>query len=99
GPRALHSFPTRCSSDLEGGAHAHGLLALELVLDAVEHHLRGLLPGQLGDLVELSRQLRLASLEQLSLRLQVVGPLVEPLLDLVRSEEHTSELQSRENLV
>src|SRR5690606_13776777 len=65
---------------------AHGLLALELALDALEHHGRGLLAGELGDLVELRREPRLAGLELLLARLQLGGALVQPLLGLVEPQ-------------
>src|SRR5690606_41617352 len=80
-PRALHSFPTRRSSDLLPGRE-HRLDVLSAVLE-VE-----------GDVV---------ARPDPAVR-QVVRQAVGPLLELrvgapLRSEEHTSELQSRENLV
>src|SRR5690606_8919948 len=58
----------------------------ELALDALEHHGRGLLAGELGDLVELRREPRLAGLELLLARLQLGGALVQPLLGLVEPQ-------------
>src|SRR5690606_41537547 len=73
GPRALHSFPTRRSSDL--------LLDHEYT----QHGLRwSLLKGKERSRVAALR----AAAEALGLTVH-----------LGRSEEHTSELQSRENLV
>src|SRR5690606_41528885 len=75
--RALHSFPTRRSSDLFGYSRLYGGV-----------------PGGQAELVRVPKA--------------NVGPLVVPdalsdeqvlFLSDIRSEEHTSELQSRENLV
>src|SRR5690606_34038503 len=71
---------------VQGRAHAHGLLALQLALDALEHHGRGLLARELGDLVELRREPGLAGLELLLARLQLGGALVQALLDLVEPQ-------------
>src|SRR5690606_40290339 len=91
---ALHSFPTRRSSDLEhrGGLVAHaGVPAIpgEGALAAVRRHLQHW--GTTGR-EHFDRDLALARAGAHQ------GPLADPLRDL-RSEEHTSELQSRENLV
>src|SRR5690606_42013635 len=83
-PRDLHSFPTRRSSDLGDGC---GERPLEGVGDAL---------GVRGQAVR-------AGLEQaeLALREQVAGEVavLVGVRGAGRSEEHTSELQSRENLV
>src|SRR5690606_41481900 len=67
-PRALHSFPTRRSSDLE---------KLNIENPDLDEHMAEILESE--DLDE-DQQKKLAYLR-------------------IRSEEHTSELQSRENLV
>src|SRR5690606_41916926 len=79
--RALHSFPTRRSSDLwmwgptvESGLRAHAE-ATGRTLDEVRAEIAARLPlGEIPDDADCARA-------------------------IVRSEEHTSELQSRENLV
>src|SRR5690606_41356502 len=96
-PLASHSFPTRRSSDLHAGlggtrpqvvahlrAHLADLLAQRLHVALPAEHF-GTNP------LEIIRQLRTAHQHpRTHQRLMLPGP---------RSEEHTSELQSRENLV
>src|SRR5690606_41206994 len=80
--RALHSFPTRRSSDLHQQAILHAVLDQDRVLEA--------------------RQLwrRLTTVDRQHAELHVVHVEGVHLAAAVgRSEEHTSELQSRENLV
>src|SRR5690606_40830061 len=91
-PRDLHSFPTRRSSDL---ARPHFLVEHHLVLEVVQR------PGKLRERVHLhvaadrgSRERNERLLGEASLQL-----IDETALRADRSEEHTSELQSRENLV
>src|SRR5690606_40296635 len=89
--RALHSFPTRRSSDLaiehELGQWALRLLLLTLAVTPLRQ-----LTGQ-PVLLQFRRMLGLYAFAYASLHFAAwLG------LDL-RSEEHTSELQSRENLV
>src|SRR5690606_41686293 len=83
-PRALHSFPTRRSSDLAAVERLRGLVAgdrVQGVVAQVPAQARAAAPGlQVGEVDP------------------VVGRLV-PVEAAGRSEEHTSELQSRENLV
>src|SRR5436305_8930433 len=77
-PPALHSFPTRRSSDLVAldlRLHALGPLVADQLGDLLRVLLADPLGHRGGDLVHLAGQLRL------------------------RSEEHTSELQSRPHLV
>src|SRR5205085_10505680 len=97
-PRALHSFPTRRSSDLE-------------VPHRVEERQPGqslVQPGQAteeprvsaGELFEIRR--RAEERERADRDAAISGPqrpldLARP--EVVRSEEHTSELQSQSNLV
>src|SRR5690606_39792565 len=82
-PPPLHSFPTRRSSDL---VHRHG--TAEAHAEAARHLL---LEAELrGDAV---RQAELAHAAEHRRRTARED------LDAFRSEEHTSELQSRENLV
>src|SRR5690606_41407437 len=71
-PRALHSFPTRRSSDLGAGHHRH---PADIPHDAP------------GDNVHAGER-------------AVIGDRKDPVFQFGnRSEEHTSELQSREKLV
>src|SRR5690606_40122316 len=91
----LHSFPTRRSSDLfpppcsmtEGGRSRAGKAWLVLEGRVASHPL----PHPRRRKVEL---VRLTSTTGRSSDLQALGASAAP-----RSEEHTSELQSRENLV
>src|SRR5690606_41389677 len=93
----LHSFPTRRSSDLPA------MKAVEIT-DTLIHHLRtdrprfarvnyanGDMVGHTGDL-----QATIAAVQVVDLQLARLQRAVD---ELDRSEEHTSELQSRENLV
>src|SRR5690606_41523646 len=85
-PRDLPSFPTRRSSDLRGFAHN----AERLQNRHTSAHHGGEVsrePGN-GDLREKLTEHRQLELER-----------VDHLPHALRSEEHTSELQSRENLV
>src|SRR5690606_41951092 len=82
--RALHSFPTRRSSDLVKHDLADGLARLGTARLTRAHHRAPLL------LEPLPQQLRLGGL---------AGSVATLEGDPERSEEHTSELQSRENLV
>src|SRR5690606_39554366 len=87
-PRGLPPSPTRRSSDLElftGGLGGLPRHAINAAFTAARHADRA--PAQAAD--------------QLGGGLQVFGQLLGVLVAVVRarSEEHTSELQSRENLV
>src|SRR5207302_4123504 len=98
-PIHLHSFPTRRSSDLpQFSLHHSCTLAHQGVGAGARHPYREVLTDQ-GIA---------ACLGMREVQSPVVGspadPLSESLVpslhqDLLRSEEHTSELQSRENLV
>src|SRR5690606_41597536 len=91
--RHLHSFPTRRSSDLTD-LGPHGADQVELLFSANPgSEPRGL--GKVASGGELSR-VRLAIEVILAAKSGNRGTFV---FDEVRSEEHTSELQSRENLV
>src|SRR5690349_22108928 len=81
--RDLHSFPTRRSSDLEGGepGNAIGVLQAELE-ELIEAAIRAI-HAQLQD-----------CLDKQSGELRIIKPRAT-----LRSEEHTSELQSRRDLV
>src|SRR5690606_42013997 len=81
--RDLHSFPTRRSSDLEAKVGLHQLLLGLLRLGLALVDGLERVPQALGALLELVGA-------ALDLGAQLLLP---------RSEEHTSELQSRENLV
>src|SRR5690606_41590818 len=91
-PPALLSFPTRRSSDLAPLVAGLGaLVALRgRVPSAVSRHLTRV-PASVRD--GLGAGLRAAAL------LLALGLAVVVLAVVLRSEEHTSELQSRENLV
>src|SRR5690606_42111506 len=78
--RALHSFPTRRSSDL------HVIITYMLVKQSVDQFLLTQSCVYAGIYVNLTNK-----------RMSIVGLLFDQLG--ARSEEHTSELQSRENLV
>src|SRR5690606_41689126 len=82
-PRALHSFPTRRSSDLLAAR-------LRRARDVALRPGPVRLPPR-GDLAQIGWD-RLA-------RVARIGHLPRGVAQLGRSEEHTSELQSRENLV
>src|SRR5690606_42162244 len=88
-PRALHSFPTRRSSDL------HADMPLERAWSAAVHAVTELpAAGSIAIIVqrEFSEPVTLAFVEEtVASKAHCLG--------LHRSEEHTSELQSRENLV
>src|SRR5690606_41946750 len=94
----LHSFPTRRSSDLLRGAFVRDraggwrqLVVATAPIDITERDLRGQ-DADLTDLLtaELVRPFDFAAPPLMRFLLLRVGD---------RSEEHTSELQSRENLV
>src|SRR5690606_42154517 len=92
--RDLHSFPTRRSSDLERQQIFEAYLSLNkyCVENLQEGHLRELLIKHGVDKKDLEKDGRkLGTLKLLTLFMQRVLK--------IRSEEHTSELQSRENLV
>src|SRR5690606_41899961 len=94
-PRGLPSFPTRRSSDL---LRETGLVALVVAVAPVPHQIDQHVATELHPVAE--RQAR-----RLDARFGIVGVDVEDRnLEAAReparrSEEHTSELQSRENLV
>src|SRR5690606_39654927 len=94
-PRVLHSFPTRRSSDLSPDTAARLFTRPASVAKSSTRHRRpdGSLPeagvGLLSGACLMVMQ---------SQRGHAFGPLSVP-GRILRSEEHTSELQSRENLV
>src|SRR5690606_40112033 len=90
-PRALHSFPTRRSSDLVDGAHSAA--QLHASLDALEGGER-LYAGLRRD-----AQLRCRRQGGKRIHLVMLARQIPFYGSHGRSEEHTSELQSRENLV
>src|SRR5690606_39578412 len=97
--RTLHSFPTRRSSDLPT-ARLSGLFlstagqisrSVGRQFDGLEQRLYLCPGGTLKDLFDpLASQVRCEGLDEIVHEATQKGPL--------RSEEHTSELQSRENL-
>src|SRR5690606_42153422 len=81
-PRALHSFPTRRSSDLLGSMITNrGLIVTALTMLIAFMMLGGMMPYMLNEHFNNGQLLSIVNFVDL------------------RSEEHTSELQSRENLV
>src|SRR5690606_41627567 len=91
-PPAPSSSPTRRSSDLAGGAAA-AAANVEDIDPLLELRREPLVEGQ--NVVEQSCHDRLSAL----LGHHFVEAVVGLVGDAARSEEHTSELQSRENLV
>src|SRR5205085_11845474 len=96
-PRRLHSFPTRRSSDLDGGK-APVLGRSELVTLTVDEN------GTFS--VKYGAEERKKNIDAIALGVDVggatlsLGLLAPPATaDTARSEEHTSELQSQSNLV
>src|SRR5207249_10837310 len=85
-PRALHSFPTRRSSDL--------MLAL-VALGALLGWIAGTLVTRLARALRLDERSRTWGLTSALARAGIYRPLSQ----VLRSEEHTSELQSRFDLV
>src|SRR5690606_41552470 len=92
--RDLHSFPTRRSSDLSRAHQRNIVPVVDQALSEAGVHARNLQaiaftrgPGLMG-----------ALLVGVSFAKGMAAALNIPLIE-VRSEEHTSELQSRENLV
>src|SRR5690606_40043319 len=97
--RDLHSLPTRRSSDLVDQTYLYGILkalaagdGAALVTGAEQMAERSLsFESALQDLASLLHRVALAQV--------VPQSIADDDPDAVRSEEHTSELQSRENLV
>src|SRR5690606_40138598 len=95
-PVALHSFPTRRSSDLAAGVRAGLRLILHQVACNVAQGAVKLLNSPLDSRSQICRIVCLGDISR-----PLHGPRYKPARSrgLERSEEHTSELQSRENLV
>src|SRR5690606_41325871 len=96
--RALHSFPTRRSSDLSYGrlpGPTRGDVMTEST-SGYNHPENESLPSR-----DYERQIALLSAknERLAEALRAARDQIVELKKQLRSEEHTSELQSRENLV
>src|SRR5690606_39716673 len=94
-PRAVRTFPTRRSSDLAWSR----LEARHDLVDAIqfEHEVLERAPG--SAVAADGRRRQRAARPQLGPRLQEAGDMLFLEVPRCRSEEHTSELQSRENLV
>src|SRR5207302_4880591 len=99
GPRALHSFPTRRSSDLP--QFPIGILDAAFVL--LELGVRARLARRLREEQRTAKALAAVAVGVRELiggvHAQPFGTDGDPIGVALRSEEHTSELQSRENLV
>src|SRR5690606_41286083 len=94
--RYLHSFPTRRSSDLT----SMKVLVMSLCVVHLKPRQSSLLrcSGNAGDPGSDSEEVAyIRSIESTSCRL--CSTPLKPAASYARSEEHTSELQSRENLV
>src|SRR5207302_2869983 len=96
--RDLHSFPTRRSSDLEGAARLGVSLTFVIARGDPYTELRRVADEMRADAVVVgaSTQAGHRWIGSLAVRLVKAGRWP---VTVVRSEEHTSELQSRENLV
>src|SRR5207302_10742268 len=93
-PRYLLSFPTRRSSDLGSASNVTGVtISLRLRRDLLPREVTGYTPTQGPQCSKL-----FSSEPSRSQRSRCLPHLPWPSLK-TRSEEHTSELQSRENLV
>src|SRR5690606_40226821 len=98
-PTMLHSFPTRRSSDLN--IHDPGITTLELLCYALtdltyrtEYAIPDLLATEEGTVANIKKHFLTAK------NIFPNKPItVQDYRKILRSEEHTSELQSRENLV
>src|SRR5690606_40707066 len=98
-PRALHSFPTRRSSDLRSPDNTHGT-AIASVIGANANNAKGMV----GIAPDSRMELYVACWAEQGVFGAVcdsftLAKALDTLLNDPRSEEHTSELQSRENLV
>src|SRR5206468_4706774 len=95
-PRALHSFPTRRSSDLASRAWNASLMRRRLSASKSRIRLRP------GDFIGLGPSTRLAEILAEPVRRAIAIRHLfgaDRAITLRRSEEHTSELQSRSDLV
>src|SRR5690606_39311594 len=93
----LHSFPTRRSSDLD---IVNGYIRGNFKYD----QLKGIVENSLGSLYKNYSPNKIATNQFIEYNLDIQNKIVDlfvPKLEIAdeRSEEHTSELQSRENLV
>src|SRR5207302_10632679 len=97
-PRDLHSFPTRRSSDLLD--HSVGALMVKRVLMVAYHFPPMNLSSGIQRTLRFAQYLPEFNWEPVVLTAQPRAYFsVSPASLAERSEEHTSELQSRENLV
>src|SRR5690606_41453727 len=93
-PRDLHSFPPRRSSDLTVHLCQAGAAPEVIYHHAEDAHVAALSRGE--SLIAIGHS---EHGDSRHMALRVVRPDGATVADLWRSEEHTSELQSRENLV
>src|SRR5690606_41884547 len=89
------AFPSRRSSDLSGVSARMGITALENRMSTAER--RALLTGEDRTTVRLVDFMGV--IPSITGKIELVYEGEQEGADYVRSEEHTSELQSRENLV
>src|SRR5690606_41073828 len=90
-PRDLHSFPTRRSSDLKRTNMA--------AIDAIGIEARRVLLEVMMSVAWADREIAPEERQAARAAAMSLGLVMPGDTDLTRSEEHTSELQSRENLV
>src|SRR5690606_41286979 len=96
---SLPPFPTRRSSDLQPhAARLAGGIVIELDQLGVEQQVAAHVPAACADLPD-ALALEPGAQEPGEALAGALGPARELVLAAGRSEEHTSELQSRENLV
>src|SRR5690606_41311314 len=95
--RSLHSVPTRRSSDLaQLGLRARSVERRRIEPHALDRVAQDRLGQDLGRGVVPVHQRSVVELEELAASVALLAVLLQ---EVPRSEEHTSELQSRENLV
>src|SRR5690606_41386056 len=91
----LYPFPTRRSSDLKVREAAYGWIDALAAEQFLHGPLIGVHPGDLGVMINVPG----AAIQRTSDIARVLDGIGLDLWLVGRSEEHTSELQSRENLV
>src|SRR5690606_39428207 len=95
-PRALHSFPTRRSSDLDRQLETMGHVYLDGLSAALLPHVIDNDGDRIRTTLRQALEFHEGVVDQ---RLTFIDARNRSVIEVLRSEEHTSELQSRENLV